>query len=189
MPDDSDSTTDAYRFTVGTLVHTGDGPRPIESLAVGDWVLSQPEGTGEREHKRVTRIVNLRVHVGAYVNDGGFSDEYWEEIDKPIGWRRVDGLESHQLLETANGEMTRFGMFDRLWMTRDSGQGWIEANRDSTSGRIAEIRGGRATPDPRTLVNADFAGVDSSSPKIWTATSFVSSMTLERPNAISPPRE
>ena len=30
-------------FPVGTLIHTKDGPRPIEQIRIGDWVLSYPD--------------------------------------------------------------------------------------------------------------------------------------------------
>ena len=43
-------------FAGGTLVHTKDGLKPIETIQVGDWVLSKHEsGEGEREYKRVTQ--------------------------------------------------------------------------------------------------------------------------------------
>jgi len=45
-------------FVAGTLVHTKDGLRPIEQIAVGDYVLSKPEsGEGEVAYKRVVRTV------------------------------------------------------------------------------------------------------------------------------------
>jgi hypothetical protein len=44
------------------------------------------------------------IHVTGYHNDGGFSDEYFDELDKPIGWRQADSLESHQLVLLASGE-------------------------------------------------------------------------------------
>jgi hypothetical protein len=189
MSGDIEEMVNAVGFAAGVLVHSRDGPRPIETLAVGDWVLSQPEGTGTREFKRIARVVReesraighvyfwtpngkdgitdhvlttarLRVYVGAYRNDGGFSDEYWEEMTKPIGWRRVEWLESHQLVECANGEMSRVGAFHRLWMTHDPGQGWVEANPDSTTGSIIAITDGRVVRDPRRMVDADFAGDD-----------------------------
>jgi hypothetical protein len=42
-----------YCFVAGTLVHTKDGLVPIEKIKAGDWVLSQPEQTGELAYKRV----------------------------------------------------------------------------------------------------------------------------------------
>ncbi len=43
-------------FAAGTLVHTQQGLRPIETINVGDYVLSKPEGgEGEMSYKRVTK--------------------------------------------------------------------------------------------------------------------------------------
>jgi hypothetical protein len=43
-------------FVAGTLVHTQDGPKPIEQIKVGDYVLSRPEsGEDELSYQRVTR--------------------------------------------------------------------------------------------------------------------------------------
>ncbi|WP_443191281.1 Hint domain-containing protein [Pseudomonas indica] len=50
-------------FVAGTLVHTREGSKSIEQIKVGDWVLTQPETTGERIYKRVTRITHLENAV------------------------------------------------------------------------------------------------------------------------------
>ena len=42
-------------FAKGTLVHTQEGPKPIEEIQVGDWVLSKPENGGEQAYKRVLK--------------------------------------------------------------------------------------------------------------------------------------
>lgn len=43
-------------FVAGTLVHTSEGPRPIEAIAVGDHVLCRPpSGVGEPTRGKVTR--------------------------------------------------------------------------------------------------------------------------------------
>lgn len=42
-------------FLAGTLVHTEEGPVPIEQIKVGDWVLSQPEVKGTLAYKRVVK--------------------------------------------------------------------------------------------------------------------------------------
>lgn len=43
-------------FAAGTLVLTADGPRPIETLAVGDWVLSREEASGETALRPITDV-------------------------------------------------------------------------------------------------------------------------------------
>jgi TPR repeat protein len=176
-------------FAAGTPVHTRDGVRPIEDVAAGDWVLSQPHPTGERGYKRVVRTVRHEdapicrvrfsakrggqwvdqqvlvtpdhpIHVTGYHNEGGFSGEYWDELDKPIGWRQADRLGSYQLVRLASGETMGAGRPQRIWRTRQPGAGWIEVNADSTTGHRVEVGGGSAAGDLRALVEADFAGAD-----------------------------
>jgi hypothetical protein len=178
----------ALGVAAGTPVHTRDGLKPIESIAAGDVVLSQPEETGERAYKRVVRtiahedepICRLRAHathdgqflaqevlvtpaqpfhVSGYHNDGGFSDEYWAELDKPIGWRRADFIETHQLVQIANGETMQASRVRRIWRTRTPGEGWMEINPDSTDGFRVLVGDGRATVG-REHVLAAFSGVD-----------------------------
>ncbi len=178
---------EAYCFAAGTLVHTRDGLKPIEAIRTGDWVLSQPEATGERAYKQVTRTVrhedkpvclvrffakrngeavaqellvtpNHPFYVAGYHNGGQFSDEYWDEMAKPIGWRRADLLESHQLVQLANGETMRVSTVDRLWQSRTPGEAWIEDNPDSTSGRRVRISGAQAQRGEPA--DADLAGSD-----------------------------
>ncbi|PAU58785.1 hypothetical protein BZL41_17615 [Pseudomonas sp. PIC25] len=50
-------------FAGGTLIHTKEGMKPIEQIQVGDWVLTQPEETGERTYKRVTRTTHFEDSV------------------------------------------------------------------------------------------------------------------------------
>ncbi len=57
-------------FAAGTLVHTVDGPRPIESIQVGDRVLSQNTSTGMLGFQPVVAVhrnkpaATLRVSIG-----------------------------------------------------------------------------------------------------------------------------
>lgn len=174
-------------FAAGTPVHTREGLRPIEDVAVGDWVLSQPHSTGERAYKRVVRTVRHEdapicgvrfsakrggqfvaqevlltpdhpVQVTGYHNDGRFSDEYFDELDKPIGGLPADSLESHQLVQLASGETMGAHRAQRIWRTRRPAEGWIEINPDSTDGYRVQVGGGRTAGDER--VDTDFAGVD-----------------------------
>ena len=168
-------------------MHTRDGLKPIEDVAAGDWVLSQPDATGERGYKRVVRtsrhedrpICRVRfsakhgeqwveqevlatpdhpIGVTGYHNDGRFSDEYWDELEKPIGWRPAESLESHQLVPLASGETMGASRTRRIWRTRRPGEGWIEINSDSTTGYRVQVGGGRADGDERA--DADLADVD-----------------------------
>ncbi len=179
-----------YCFAAGTLVHSRDGLKPIERIAVGDWVLSQPErGGGERAYRRVTRTIahedkpvcRVRFHaqrngeliaqevlttpthpfyVTGYHNDGSFSDEYWEDLDKRIGWQPAEQLETHQLVQLANGETMHVSRPRRLWKTRTAGEAWIEINSDSNTGYLVRIRDGQAVGEFTTKSDADYSGVD-----------------------------
>jgi hypothetical protein len=187
---DADALATSCGFAAGTLVHTPDGLKLIERIVVGDMVLSQPSVTGAQAYKRVMRIVHHepcaiarlyfygkrdkepineqllttarhQFYVGDYHNGDRFSDEYWDEMNKPIGWRRADWLESHQLVDVAEGDRLAAGMFDRIWRTRTDGMGWIETNPDSTMGHNVRLSDWRATAERRPWDDADFAGVDS----------------------------
>jgi hypothetical protein len=59
-------------FAGGTLVHTKEGLKPIETIQVGDWVLSKHEsGEGEREYKRVTQTFKHEDREVMLVTIGG----------------------------------------------------------------------------------------------------------------------
>jgi hypothetical protein len=107
-------------FAAGTLVHTKEGLKPIETIKVGDWVLSRPEdNSGENAYKRVIRTTChenqavWRVNVSCYIHkdnikrdtfivtpnhpfyvDGPYlTDDPWRyDPVEELGWRRVDSL-------------------------------------------------------------------------------------------------
>lgn len=100
-----DSTPNTSGFAAGTLVHTKEGLKPIETIQVGDWVLSKHEsGEGEREYKRVTRTfvhedrAVIKVGCGGQQADG--SDRYHLFVVTPEhpfwvqgkGWKEVGKL-------------------------------------------------------------------------------------------------
>jgi hypothetical protein len=90
-------------FAAGTLVHTKEGLRPIETVKVGDWLLSKHEsGEGEREYKQVTqtfvhedRVVNIAlIRKGA---DG--YEQFAVTPEHPFwvqgkGWKEVGKLKT-----------------------------------------------------------------------------------------------
>ncbi|MDR2788675.1 MAG: Hint domain-containing protein [Candidatus Accumulibacter sp.] len=49
-------------FAAGTLAHTKKGLKPIESIQVGDWVLSRPEGG-------IARVYSPRNRPGGVSGD------------------------------------------------------------------------------------------------------------------------
>jgi hypothetical protein len=165
-------------FVPGTLVHTPRGLVPIEAVVAGGEVLvaggavcsvlrnvrreAQPIGlvrlwTKERGAQELLTTSSQRFWVGGYQNDGRFSDEYFAELDKPIGFIRAASLQSHQLVDVVGGTM-RASSFDRIWRTRVAGEGWIEVNPDSTAGRRVRFAGAKLA-DRGTREDTDFLGV------------------------------
>ena len=162
---------DTFCFAGGTLIHTKNGLKPIESIQIGDWVLSQPESTGERAYKRVVRTTSindkavlrlryysLREEVDVehvlivtgnhpfYVaghNKEKFDSDDWDDLPKRVGWRRADLLVPWELLELASGEMVRVSSIDPIWCTRKEGVGWIDLSRDSEVGNLIDLREGK----------------------------------------------
>ena len=60
-------------FAAGTLVHTVDGPRPIESIRVGDSVLSQGPSTGTLGFQPVVAIHRNQPAATSRIKIGGES--------------------------------------------------------------------------------------------------------------------
>jgi hypothetical protein len=178
-------------LSAGTVVMTPNGMQPIETITVGDWVQSKSSENGRQADKRVVRIIRAEdkpicrayfsakrgtdfVHqellltsghkffVAGYHNNGGFSEEYWNELEKPLGWHPADALQSHQLVELANGGTMQVGFIERLWATRTPGEAWIEVNPDPDcfNGHRVIVVGGRAIGERRPWVKPDFLGVD-----------------------------
>jgi hypothetical protein len=177
----------SYCFAAGTLVHTRDGLVPIEQVKTGDWVLSQPEATGERAYKRVVRTTrfddkavfrvrcttmpgephrsetlivtgNHPFHVRGYE----VADIYGNPEDyaaMPTGWIRADRLVYGAVVELANGELMRSSLVDPIWRTRTEGVGFI-APRDQESGDVIDMRGATIKETFGEGLTADFFGVE-----------------------------
>ncbi len=94
-------------FAAGTLVHAKEGLKPIETIQVGDLVLSKHEsGEGERAYKRVTQTFKhedrevIYLGVGGKQNDG--TDRYWTlavTSEHPIwvqgkGWKEAGKIKA-----------------------------------------------------------------------------------------------
>lgn len=97
-------------FAAGTLIHTKEGLKPIKQIQVGDWVLTQPEETGERTYKRVTRTNRFE---GAAV------------------WAVTYFRRSEQERAQAENRMMPIGLHRRLVVTPNHplwarGKGWVQ---------------------------------------------------------------
>lgn len=177
---------DGFCFAVGTLVHTKEGLVPIENVKIGDWVLSQPEATGERAYKRVvrtTRFENKAVYrVRCYSESNGgvaqsfivtgnhpffvadydkneFPKYYWPQLDNRKGWQRADSLLSGALLELVNGDLISVSSVDPIWRTKTEGVGWIGA-RDYEVGHYIDLRDGQLKESYGGMTVSDLLGVD-----------------------------
>ena len=100
-------------FAAGTMVHTPDGPRAIEQLEPGDWVMASPPGGGEPKPKRVLRALwtpSKEVVGFAITTSEGVSDVLRVTKEHPFGLAEGGWLPAHALangdrLVTASGEV------------------------------------------------------------------------------------
>jgi intein/homing endonuclease len=142
-------------FAAGTLVHTKEGLKPIETIKAGDWVLSRPEeNSGENAYKRVIRTtchenqavwrVNVfdekREAYNAFIVtpnhpfyvDGPYSTDYrhYDPVEN-LGWRRADSIVDNDGLLLMDGSRTTVGLeyhgLAPIWKTDQEGIGWIYA--------------------------------------------------------------
>ena len=89
-------------FVAGTLIATSDGDKPIESICIGDYVLSKNEFTGEVAYKKVTnlfvRSVGQLVHIQASDADIQTTTEHPFWVHNR-GWVPANELSVGDLLE------------------------------------------------------------------------------------------
>jgi hypothetical protein len=108
--------TPAICFPAGTLVHTPDGPRRIESVAVGDLVLAWNETTGAVEARPVIDLV--QGSTGSWVDvefvDGSVrstpSHPFW--VESAQAWIAAADLTAGMSLRLADGQLPE------VWATR-----------------------------------------------------------------------
>ena len=109
-------------FVAGTLVHTRDGLKAIETIRVGDWVFSQPEGTGAVMHKRVldTFEFDNKWVLNVTVANSSGKIELIQTTDRHpfyvVGkeWIAATELEEGFELVLANGEQARVAKVEPL---------------------------------------------------------------------------
>ena len=100
-------------FAAGTPVATPDGPRPIEAIAEGDWVLAKDAGTGEVRPKRVS-VAYDSVHGDGVLltvrqRDGGeevilTTSEHPFHVEG-VDWVRADSISLGDALVTLSGDV------------------------------------------------------------------------------------
>jgi len=100
-------------FVAGTLVETEDGFRPIESLKIGDMVLSKDVDTGDITYKEIVNIIpaHNRVIWDVTVSGADGNSEAFKTTDNhpwwvpEIGWLETQDLQAGMLVETADGQL------------------------------------------------------------------------------------
>jgi hypothetical protein len=162
-------------FAGGTLVHTKVGLKPIETIQVGDWVLSKHEsGEGEREYKRVTQTFKhedrqvIRVNFGGQQADG---TDKWNFLivtpEHPIwvqgkGWKPAEKLKYYFPfinLELLVDESPKIYGNTRLFVTDKSDIAWVPCtNVSSDLGRLGSHINVHTL---ETVATGVFVGIDS----------------------------
>ena len=93
-------------FAAGTLVHTIDGPRPIESIRVGDRVLSQGTSTGQLAFQPVVAThrnqppPTLRIAIGGESIVATGIHRFWKAGK---GWTMARELKAGDRLRMVGG--------------------------------------------------------------------------------------
>ncbi|AMC33364.1 polymorphic toxin-type HINT domain-containing protein [Janthinobacterium sp. B9-8] len=130
-------------FIAGTLVHTDQGLKPIEKIRIGDRVLSQPEGGGERVCKQVVNTFTYddkEIWVVKYT----LAAEDHLKRDQPIhhlyatanhpfwvdgeGWTAAEELSADQQLQLADGGVAIVQQVWPVWRTPVAGMGWVRTD-------------------------------------------------------------
>ncbi|SMC20142.1 Pretoxin HINT domain-containing protein [Andreprevotia lacus DSM 23236] len=106
-----------FGFATGTLIRTKEGLKPIETVTVGDWVLSFPDNQTPPGHKREeSEYTFARVAEVCQTHDRPFSrllvdhlasnqrDEIFVTANQPIylagtGWVKTERLRATSTLE------------------------------------------------------------------------------------------
>lgn len=155
-------------FATGTLIHTKDGLKPIEQIQIGDWVLTQPEETGERTYKRVTRTTRFedaavwtltyypkaerdKARAEGRMMPRGIDRRLVVTPNHPFwvkdkGWIQVKDLERHDLggeeLELSDGQGAIVSSVSPLYRTVTEEVAWQEGDFDPDNGTLIDLRHG-----------------------------------------------
>ncbi|PJZ78548.1 polymorphic toxin-type HINT domain-containing protein [Leptospira neocaledonica] len=108
-------------FVAGTLVHTKDGLRAIETVKVGDVVLTKSDMTGELGYKRVSKtfVRQTETIFKVIFVDGTMLETTWNHPFRRLKaefkdqdyrienseWKEAKDLQSGDITITANGEI------------------------------------------------------------------------------------
>ncbi len=115
VADEAVAAKPGFCFVAGTLVHTQRGQLPIEKIAVGEMVLSQPELGGERDYRRVTDTISFddkNVFEIVFQSSGGSREALLATPNHPfwvqgLGWRALELVEIGQWVQLGSGDEAR----------------------------------------------------------------------------------
>lgn len=154
-----------FCFAAGTLIHTKEGLKPIEQIQVGDRVLTQPEDTGERTYKRVTRTMCIedapvwtvtyfpkaeleKARAEGRMMPDGLDRRLVVTPNHPFwvkekGWIQVKDLERHDLggeeFELADGQSAIVSSVCPLYRTEMEGVAWQEGMFTEWAGSYIDL--------------------------------------------------
>jgi hypothetical protein len=149
-----DSSRSGACFIAGTPVWTDRGQVPIEQLKVGDNVLSQPDGTGERAYRKVARTFSHtdqtisclryclpppddKVVLDLYTTDG---HPFWV---KGAGWTSANLLEGGEELELQDGRAAYVLSVVFVFKADRPYEGWVPTYLDSVDGFEIDFSDGK----------------------------------------------
>jgi hypothetical protein len=143
-------TSERAGFVAGTPVYTKDGLVPIERIKVGDLVLSQSDGQGERGYKRVVGTMSREdqeVWLLEYYQSGSVTcNSLVLTAAHPVwvnekGWKRASELRPNQELQLADGSVGVVLRVLRVLETDVPDVGWTH-DAHKLSGPTIDLRDG-----------------------------------------------
>ncbi|MBC3907422.1 Hint domain-containing protein [Undibacterium umbellatum] len=179
-------------FAGGTLIHTKDGLRRIDTIKVGDLILVPNGPNGESTYKPVARI-SKSDHAVMVAADIGFCEHEYpgfklvfsglpaflvfgivpdypedeaEEYRSSFGWMSVDSIHVLYLLASSPGKHATFGSKAPLWKTNDANVAFELFGYDSEIGYQLTFKNGeivdKKTADCDLFHDDDFSSKDDS---------------------------
>ena len=96
-------------FTGDTLVATKEGDKPIEEIAVGDYVWAEDTVTGEQVLKKVLKVyvkeTDHLIHIGTSTGEDIETTENHPFYTEERGWVAASELEEGETLHTEDGDI------------------------------------------------------------------------------------
>jgi hypothetical protein len=143
-------------FVAGTVVHTTDGLRPIDTIRVGDFVLARPEDGGDATYKRVLKTFEYEakpIHAVFHVTGENMDvvdtvfvtgvHPFWVEGE---GWTRADELYPDMQVKLADSRLAAIASRRLVYGSDTPDIGWVMnlglGNHDSYGGQFVDFRGG-----------------------------------------------